>query len=79
MGNAVKHSGATEITVSLTLADGVIEAVVSDNGHYSAPKGRGIGLESMKKRANSINGVITIDSMPESGTRVVLKCHPQIS
>ncbi len=79
VGNAVKHSGATEITVSLTLADGVIEAVVSDNGHYSAPKGRGIGLESMKKRANSINGVITIDSMPESGTRVVLTCHPQIS
>lgn len=73
VGNAVKHSGASRIIVSLILNTGVLEARIFDNGTYKTVGKKGIGIESIRKRAKSINGVISIIPIENEGTEVLLK------
>ena len=75
--NALRHSGATTIIVSLLQdAKGVL-LEISDNGsgfdvqHRDSEKG--FGIEGMKERANLIGGKLEISSRPEQGTRVCCK------
>ena len=70
MGNAVKHSGAKEIKVSLELNAGTLAVVVKDNGTYQSAGKKGLGLESMKRRAGAINGTITLHAGEDGGTEV---------
>ncbi|MDE6577662.1 MAG: hypothetical protein K2J82_02120 [Muribaculaceae bacterium] len=72
VGNAVKHSGATRIEVSLRLDGGSLEAAIHDNGVYKSNGRRGIGLDSMKRRAASIRGTLNVESLAEGGTMVRL-------
>lgn len=72
IGNAVKHSGATEIAVELDLKEGEITLIVNDNGSFKRSGDKGIGMESIRKRANSINGFVEINTSVESGTRLIL-------
>lgn len=75
VGNAVKHSGATNINVKLTLTKETLAAFITDNGTYQ-PKtsaGRkGIGVDSIRRRANAIGGSISIESREPTGTTVKL-------
>ncbi|MGN0237095.1 MAG: ATP-binding protein [Lepagella sp.] len=75
VGNAVKHSDATNIDVSLSITKEKLEATISDNGSCQ-PKtsaGRkGIGLDSIRRRANAIAGDISIEPNTPSGTIVKL-------
>ena len=70
VGNAVKHSGAKEIKVSLELNAGTLAVVVKDNGTYQSAGKKGLGLESMKRRAGAINGTITLHAGEDGGTEV---------
>lgn len=72
MGNAVKHSGATDIKVSLILNDSSLEAVIHDNGIFNSASRKGLGIESMRRRAHSINGMITVNHKEGIGTDVHL-------
>lgn len=72
VANAVKHSGATEITVSLMLSKEKLEAKVLDNGLFQTNIRKGIGLESIRRRANAIGGSASLISNPEGGTEVKL-------
>lgn len=72
VGNAVRHSGATEIAVTLMLEGARLTATVADNGTYKTTKNKGIGMESIRKRANSIKGEFTIESPENKGTTVRL-------
>ncbi|MDE6338795.1 MAG: hypothetical protein K2K97_03280, partial [Muribaculaceae bacterium] len=72
VGNAVKHSGATEINVSLTLDGQTLGAEIADNGTYKSAGRKGIGIESIRRRAGSINGSVEIRSAGNEGTRVIL-------
>lgn len=71
-GNAVKHSGATEIKISLILEDSNLKAYIRDNGIFSSTSRKGLGVESMKRRARSINGIITVNYKDGIGTEVHL-------
>lgn len=73
VGNAVRHSGATEIAVSLNLDGAELTAAVTDNGTYRDTGSKGIGLESVRKRANSIKGKFTLESIDNEGTTARLK------
>ena len=73
VGNAVKHSGATDISVALHLTAQSLDAVISDNGTYKSAGKKGLGLESRRRRANSINGTVTVDTN-DNGTKVTLRC-----
>lgn len=76
VGNALKHSGADQITVELSCIDGKLQVTVTDNGQYSKGSGDGIGMETMRQRARSINGSLTVDNPETGGTRVTLVCQP---
>ncbi len=75
VGNAVKHSGATNIDLSLYLTKDKLEASINDNGTYkqkiSGTK-KGIGLDSIRRRANAVGGSVTIEPSEPSGTTVKL-------
>jgi PAS domain S-box-containing protein len=75
LGNAIKHSRATKITIELqTLSARKVALTIADNGkgfrQGSGPKG--MGLQNMKYRAGVISGRLKITSAPHGGTLV--KC-----
>jgi len=60
--NVVRHSGASTCTVGLTFNDAVgIE--IRDNGHgIPGPQADGVGLASIRQRAESCGGTLSIDT-----------------
>ena len=73
VGNAVKHSGATEIKVSLILDGDVLSMTVADNGTFDSSQRKGLGLDSIRRRAESIGGNISINYVENNGTEVKLQ------
>lgn len=61
VANAMKHSGATRIDVTLAMSGGALELVVSDNGGQAARQGSGIGRRTMRQRAAAVNGKISME------------------
>jgi PAS domain S-box-containing protein len=73
--NVARHSGATEASVVLEGAAGIqLSLAVIDNGKgfdvRNAKILPGLGLVSIEERARQVGASITIDSMPEAGTRL---------
>jgi PAS domain S-box-containing protein len=72
--NAVKYSGARRFEVSLAAALNEIELTVHDSGIGFEPEkaigGHGLGLTSMKERLKMVDGYLSIDSKPQSGTTI---------
>jgi signal transduction histidine kinase len=75
--NAVRHARATVIRVRLWTSDADVILELSDDGRGFdvAAGGRhaGMGLASMRDRAASAGGRLTIGSKPRRGTRVRLE------
>jgi PAS domain S-box-containing protein len=71
--NAVKHSGAAKIDVSLRGATDCVELTVDDCGHgfdLNSTEARGLGLVSMKERLRAVEGQLDIRSEPGRGTAI---------
>jgi two-component system, NarL family, sensor kinase len=70
--NAIRHSGATTVTVDLTDGDGLLCFRISDNGSGFDPghAAAGAGLANIDDRLTALGGTATIDSTPGLGTRV---------
>jgi signal transduction histidine kinase len=85
LSNALRHSHATHITVSLRQFLGSVRLTVTDNGIGFNPKsvqGVGHGLENMMARAHKAGGVFAVRSEPHRGTRILLdlpKDYPDYS
>ena len=75
VGNSIKHSGATKIDVAMSVTDGSLTLEVTDNGTYSPSGKRGIGLNSMRRRAVAIGGTLTVETDAENAMRVVLNVN----
>lgn len=76
LNNASKYSKATEITAKITIQDGDLFLIVSDNGKgfsVEDEQHRGNGLRNMQERAAQMNGEITVDSQIGKGTYIKLK------
>jgi signal transduction histidine kinase len=73
VGNAVKHSGASEITMCMEREGNDVRLVVEDNGKgLRVPKrSKGLGLHLMKYRANVLGGTFVIEQGAEGGARIV--------
>lgn len=72
--NALSHSGATRISVSLFWEDDVHELRISDNGIGFEPgssAAQGMGLAGMAERMRSVGGKLLIRTTPGRGTEVV--------
>lgn len=77
VGNAVKHSGATRIEVGVDLNQRELTAVVADNGHYKFTDKKGLGIESMQRRAGAIGAIIRMETDENGGTTVKLSVKIQ--
>ncbi len=71
--NAVKHGGATEVTISLKPRDEQYELTIQDNGcgfQMSRIGRTGMGLRIMRYRALVIGATLELTSQPGQGTKV---------
>ncbi len=75
--NAVKHSGAQNLTVEMHGSDEGISLTVRDAGigfdWQDAMNRRGLGLISMRERLRLVNGELSIQSAPGRGTVVLAR------
>lgn len=73
--NAVKYSGAVQISVTIQKSDGLLKIVISDDGKGFDPENviKGNGLENMRKRIEESGGRMKVVSQENSGTRVSLE------
>ncbi len=74
LSNISRHSYASKAEVSLIYNREMLQIMVCDNGRgFDLQKVHaGLGLYSMRERAEKINGELQIDSSSEGGTRVLL-------
>ena len=76
VANALKHAGAASVTVRLRAAGGRLTLRVADDGRGFDPKSPaahdGLGLISMRERAEMIGGRLVVDSRPGGGATVTL-------
>lgn len=72
--NAIKHSGAKSILVSLRRDHGDLRLIVSDRGVGFTPQSSnastGLGLTGMRQRLRNIGGSLRITSAPGQGTSI---------
>jgi signal transduction histidine kinase len=70
--NAIKHSEATGIRLELIENAGALEVCVSDDGKGFDPEAisAGFGLVGMQERVALVDGSVTVESRPGSGTIV---------
>ena len=82
--NAVKHSGASEVRVSVRVEGDELLLVVEDDGRGmpgrsddrtkpTSPSGSGLGIANMRERVAALNGRFTLESSPATGTRILVK------
>jgi signal transduction histidine kinase len=79
VGNAVRHSGGTNVQVNAAIAPDRVELVVSDDGAglpteaaREASRRKRLGLASMRRRAEAIDAELSIDGSAHGTTvRVV--------
>jgi PAS domain S-box-containing protein len=69
--NVARHAGATRVEISLTNDDECLLLCVRDDGQgLSEGERRGIGLLSMRERANALGGTFRVSAAEGGGTRV---------
>jgi signal transduction histidine kinase len=75
LNNAVRHSGATEVALTIQVVDGKVRVSIRDNGKgfdLSKAKPERNGLTNMTERMNEVGGECRMTSQPGKGCRVEL-------
>ena len=70
--NAVRHSSATMVTVTMRVLPGGLAIEVTDDGGASGPWPAGVGTASMRERAAELGGTLTAGPTPTGGRVVAL-------
>jgi two-component system, NarL family, sensor histidine kinase UhpB len=78
LANVVQHAGATRVTLRLQTEPEYVALAIEDNGRGFDPAGtvidtrapHGVGLLSIRERAELLGGSVNIDTAPGRGTRV---------
>lgn len=70
LNNALKHSGAGKVSLSLATENNQLVLTCSDNGKGIDPgkKANGLGMKNIESRVKYISGTLHIQSSPGSGT-----------
>ena len=72
VNNAVRHSGGTQVDVTLRRRPDALELVIRDDGGgITEERGVGVGIGSMRDRAEELGGTCTVRAAPGGGTQVV--------
>jgi signal transduction histidine kinase len=72
--NTVKHAGARKVSILLMRRGSAATAVIEDDGQGFDPgtvREDGLGLLGMRERVELLEGKLTVESSPESGTTLV--------
>lgn len=75
LNNALKHAGATEVKVYLSMNNGAVTLEIADNGcgfQQQPQQHGGLGLISMRERAAKLGGALQIISAPGQGTKILV-------
>ena len=70
VSNAVRHSGAQGVSVSVTSDDASLEVIIEDDGRGFADPERLSGLANMEHRAASLGGTSVFESALGEGTKI---------
>jgi NarL family two-component system sensor histidine kinase LiaS len=78
LANVAKHSKAkgVQLTISCPGETAILE--VADDGYGFVPPSagdRGMGLRSMRERAEALGGDLEVESTPGEGTRITARCR----
>jgi PAS domain S-box-containing protein len=81
LNNITKHAQAMDASLQIVRDDKGVRLTIEDSGvgfsantgGLAARLGRGMGLMSMRERAASFHGTLTIDSKPHAGTVVIVE------
>lgn len=75
MANIARHSEARHADISVLFQPDCVTLIVSDDGRGfdQSQKPKGIGLRSIRERAESVDGEALITSAPGKGTRIEIK------
>ena len=74
--NVVKHAHAKRVSIVLTRRDGSISAVIEDDGQgfqEGKGSGNGLGLLGMQERVALVDGRLSVESSPGSGTTLSIE------
>ncbi|RNC86755.1 MAG: sensor histidine kinase [Winogradskyella sp.] len=77
ISNAVKHANASDISVHITNHEDSLNLMVEDNGVGFNPNQitktkKGMGISSIDKRVEHLDGKLTIESEKNKGTTVII-------
>ena len=76
LSNAVKHSSASKIHVSVATEGDVLRLTVGDDGvgvGRAALASEGTGLHGMRDRVETLGGALRVDSEEDGGTIVTME------
>jgi ligand-binding sensor domain-containing protein/signal transduction histidine kinase len=75
LANVARHSRASSVNVALAYHPDSVELAIADNGQGLDPtrKYAGLGLRSMRERAEMIGGELHIESAPGEGTHIAVR------
>lgn len=77
VANVIKHAGATTANIQFTQHEDKLNIIVEDNGKgfdmmAVKPRQNGMGLESIEKRIEHLEGSFTVDSVLGKGTSILI-------
>ena len=82
--NAVKHSGCKRIGIRLEVGEDEVVGIVEEDGEGFDPAAAeeagpllGVGLRSMRERAQMLGGELRLDATPGKGARVEVRAPLQ--
>ena len=72
--NIARHSGATKVSIKISMTDGILEIFIKDNGsgidQETIDSSKSYGLMGMKERVRVVGGEVSITGIMGEGTRV---------
>jgi NarL family two-component system sensor histidine kinase LiaS len=73
LANVARHSGARAATIELSAANGSVTLTIADDGRSfdAGNVPRGVGLSSMRERAEALSGSLSVSATSSGGTRIV--------
>jgi NarL family two-component system sensor histidine kinase LiaS len=72
LANVARHSSAGKVEVTLRFGENTVEFCINDDGvgFDTQQPHKGMGLDSMRERVESLEGDFSIESKPDQGTNV---------
>jgi signal transduction histidine kinase/streptogramin lyase len=80
VNNVVRHAGCGQVRIAMSCGDGQLTMSIEDDGRGFDPgRACGVGLRSMRQRAERLGGDLTVRSTPGSGTTLLLRVPVRVS